>query len=244
MKKNITENHWLRKRPIAHRGLHNIANGIPENSLAAFEEACSHNFPLELDVRVTKDDKAIVFHDSNLLRLTGKNERVSNLTSDELTQLKLSKTEEHIPLLTDVLKLVNGRVPILIEIKRHFLPGKLEDAVIDALKDYKGEFAILSFNPFAIHQINHKAPEFIVGINIGRIEKPFFRTVMFNKFINSYSLPQFVSYSMNGSIPEYSSEYYKKIHLPILAWTVTSKNAELKARRFADNIIFERYIPE
>lgn len=244
MKKNIPADHWLRTRPIAHRGLHNNADGIPENTLASFEAACQKGFPIELDVRITLDGQAIVFHDFSLKRLTGINKWVSSLTANELKKINVLDTEEHIPLLSDVLELVNGRVPILIEIKRNLLPGIFENVIIKSLKSYNGEFAILSFNPIALRYLHATAPEYISGINIGRAEKIFFKTDLFNKFINNFSFPNFISYSMNGGVPHHSASFFRKYDLPILAWTVASREDEIKARGFADNIIFEKFIPK
>jgi glycerophosphoryl diester phosphodiesterase len=243
MKKIIHSDHWLRARPIAHRGLHDISKGIPENSLKAFEQACLNNFPIELDVRITLDGKAAVFHDMNLSRLTGNNKWISRLSSNVIKNFRLLNTNEHIPLLEDVLKLVNGRVPVLIEIKRNLLPGILEDAVMNVLKDYKGEFAILSFNPVALRYIHEREPEYLSGINIGRLEKFLFKTNIFNKFIYNLSKPHFISYSINGKMPMNSVSFFRKMDLPILAWTVDSEQDEKYAREFADNIIFEKYVP-
>ncbi len=244
MKKNIPADHWLRTRPIAHRGLHDISAGRPENTLASFEHACNKGFPIELDVRITLDGKAIVFHDFSLKRLTGINKWVSSVPAKEFKKIKVLDTEEHIPLLDEVLELINGRVPVLIEIKRNLLPGIFENVIIKSLEKYNGEFAILSFNPIALRYLHDVAPEYISGINIGRAEKIFFKTNLFNKFINNFSFPHFISYSMNGDVPYYSASFYRKYDLPILAWTVSSKEDQVKAKGFADNIIFEKFIPE
>jgi glycerophosphoryl diester phosphodiesterase len=244
MKKIITRDHWLLARPISHRGLHDKANGIPENSLRAFEESCRKGYPIELDVRVTRDGKAAVFHDMTLMRMTGIHNFISIMDSKKVHNIKLLNTDEHIPMLDEVLDLVKGRVPVLIEIKRNLLPGVLENAVLRAVKSYKGEFAILSFNPVALRYIHENAPDHISGINIGRAEKHFFTTSFFNNFIHNYAHPQFISYSMNGLPPTFSAKFFKDKNLPVLAWTVSSESDEKKARAFADNIIFEGYTPK
>ncbi len=240
----IPKDHWLRVSPIAHRGMHNNSSSLPENTLASFEEACKKGYAIELDVRTTKDGKAVVYHDSNLKRLTGINKKVKNLSSKEITNFLILNTQERIPLLDEVLELVNGRVPVLIEIKRNFLPGRLENYVINTLRTYKGEFAVLSFNPFALRYIHTQAPDYISGINIGNIEKFAFKNKLFNKFINNFSSPHFISYSLRGSVPKISTIFFRKLNLPILAWTVSSIDEEISARKFADNIIFESYIPK
>ncbi|HUQ85838.1 MAG TPA: glycerophosphodiester phosphodiesterase family protein [Candidatus Limnocylindrales bacterium] len=244
MKKIIPPDHWLRTRPIAHRGLHDINKGIPENSISAFEEACQKGFPIELDVRITGDGKAVVFHDFLLKRLVGINKWVSSMSASSLGKLKILDTGEKIPLLDEVLEHINGRVPVLIEIKRNLLPGIFENLVVSSLKNYNGEFAILTFNPIALRYLHHQVPDYISGINIGNAEKFLFKISSFNNFVNNFCAPQFISYSLRGKVPDFSAKYFNAQNLPILAWTVHSHEEEKFARQFADNIIFEQYLPE
>ena len=94
---------------IAHRGIHNNLN-IPENSIKSFKRAISKNIPIELDIHLTSDDKLVVFHDDNLIRMTGLYKKIRKCTYDEISKLKLLNTNEVIPLLSDVLDLINGKV--------------------------------------------------------------------------------------------------------------------------------------
>ena len=112
MKKNID---FILKTPIAHRGLHNVK--APENSLAAFRLAIEHGNVIELDVHMLADGKIVVFHDDNLKRMTGVDAVIKDKTFAELSKLWLKKSSQKIPLLTEVLDLVDGKVPIIIEIK-------------------------------------------------------------------------------------------------------------------------------
>lgn len=241
---SISSDHWLRSRPIAHRGLHNLSNTIPENSLAAFELACSKHIPIEIDVRISKDGEAVVFHDSNILRITGINLKIDKLISKELTRFNILSTDEHIPLLKEALDQIGGRVPVLIDIKNFFLPGRTENIVLNVLKSYKGEFAIESFNPWSVGYMRRNFPEYITGLIIGKTERFLLQAPYTNSLINKIASPQFISYNLSGrhAMSSFTS-YFKRLNLPIIAWTVKSTEDEKKARKFADNIIFENYLP-
>ncbi len=108
---------FLTENLIAHRGYHNMKAGIPENSVGAFEKAIENHYMIELDVHILKDNKIIVFHDDNLERMTGVKKQLKNCTYEEIKDLKLNKTNYTIPLFEEVLKLIDGKVPILIELK-------------------------------------------------------------------------------------------------------------------------------
>lgn len=127
MKKNTD---FLKQNLIAHRGMHSIKNGIPENSIKAFEKAIENSYIIELDVHILKDKSVIVFHDDNLKRMTGLNKDVRDVSYNEIKDLKLQNTNFNIPLLKDVLKLVDGKVPIIIELKTDVKCGSLEKETI------------------------------------------------------------------------------------------------------------------
>lgn len=131
---------------IAHRGLHNIDKGIPENSLSAFKNACKKGLAIELDVRLTKDGRVVVFHDKSLKRMCGVDSEISEFTYEQLLAFKLKDTDEKIPLLSQVLKLVKGRVPLLIEIKGGQGLFDLEKRTYHLLKKYDGDYAVQSFS--------------------------------------------------------------------------------------------------
>lgn len=115
----MNEKSFLTRNLIAHRGLHDINNGIVENSLEAFDLAVQKKYIIELDVQILKDNNIVVFHDNNLHRLTGVNKNISEVTYEEIKDLKLRNTNSYIPKLEEVLNFINGRVPILIEIKNN-----------------------------------------------------------------------------------------------------------------------------
>lgn len=132
----MKELEFLSRSLIAHRGYYNNKKGIPENSVLAFKKAIDNNYLIELDVRLTKDQKLVVFHDDNLKRVCGVNKRVKDLTYKELLKYNLFDTTLKVPLFSDVIKLVNGRVPILIETKYHNRYGVLEKILINELEAF------------------------------------------------------------------------------------------------------------
>lgn len=133
---------------IAHRGFH--SKDFPENSLPAFELAAKKNLPCEIDVRLTKDCKIVAFHDSNLMRMCGIDAQLSDFTYKQLSAFRLNGTQYGIPLLSQVLKIIDGKVPLLIEIKGEGSFGALEKRLAVLLDKYKGSFAVESFNPFSL----------------------------------------------------------------------------------------------
>ena len=108
---------WIKSNPIAHRGLHDKSKGVIENSISAFNEAIKYRYPIEMDVQLTKDNEVIVFHDSNLMRLTGLNQEISNLNLNNLIKIKLLNSNDCIPSFAEVLHVINSQVPIIVELK-------------------------------------------------------------------------------------------------------------------------------
>lgn len=236
---------WIKSKPIAHRGLH--GNEIPENSIAAFENALAFNLPIELDVQLTNDKKIIVFHDDNFLRLTGIDKFVNLTNWDSIKQYRINNTSHAIPLLSDVLDLVNGKVPLLIETKNFSRPNALEENLVDILKSYKGEFAVQSFNPLAVRWLKNNAPEIMRGQISARFrEMPVplhFKYILRNLTLNFTAKPHFINYNIDD-LPYLPVELYRNHGLPILAWTVKTKAQLFKARELCDNFVFEKLSPE
>ncbi len=233
---------WLVSLPIAHRGLHNA--DFPENSIGAFENAAQNNFAIELDVRLSDDENVIVFHDDSLTRMTSADGYVCNFSLAELKELKLSNTEYSIPTLEEVLKLVSGRVPILIEIKNSNKVGVLEAKTAKLLASYKGDVAVQSFNPYSMEYFKNNAPQILRGqlsTYFTKDELSFFKRYMLKRLkMNFVSKPDFISYNF-VNLP---NRYVTRAKLPVLAWTVRS-NAEMEqVLPYCDNIIFEKFIPE
>lgn len=235
---------WLVCQPIAHRGLHDKEK--PENSFSAFQNAIDNGYAIELDVQMIADGTLVVFHDESLSRLTDNDGYIKFLNKSDLDILTLKGSKEKIPTFEDTLKFINGRTPILIEIKNKSKVGDLEKKVIELLKNYKGQFAIESFNPYVLQYFYKHAPNILRGQLAGYLKKekmPFFqrfalKRMMLNKHI---SRPDFIAYEAKY-LPNRFVNKFKK--LPLLAWTVRSQNEYLKVVKYSDNVIFEDFEPK
>lgn len=238
-------NSWLVNVLISHRGLHNKEKGIPENSLLAYEKAIEKGYGIELDIQEIEDGTPIVFHDIKLSRLTGQDGYTNNIKPENLKNYKLQGTNETIPTLEETLKFINGRTPLLIEIKNNFRPGNMEKKIVELLNNYKGDFAIVSFNPYILNWFKHKAPDFLrgqtssffKGDNLSLIKKLLLKRLR----LNNLSQPDFISYDTRN-LPNRFVKKYKKI--PLLAWTVRSQQEYLRVIKHCDNIIFEGFEPK
>lgn len=238
----MNKDHWLLSRPIAHRGLHN--EEIPENSIASFSLAIEAGYPIETDVRIIDDGTVVVFHDDKLARMTGKDGYCSNLTKNDLDEIRLGKSDEKIPSFEAFLQFVNGRVPLLIEIKNDNKVGILENKVLQLLRSYNGEFAVQSFNPYSLEHFKQNEPGILRGQLSCVFDKKdvgFIRRWLLSRLkLNKVSCPDFISYGFWG-LP---SKYVSKTELPVLAWTIRSQTDSDKVADYCDNIIFEGFVPQ
>jgi len=226
----------------AHRGLH--GNGVPENSMQAFELACQGGFGIELDVQLSSDGVVMVFHDDTLNRVTGVDNKVCNLTCEELTKISLSGTDQTIPTFIDVLKLVNGRVPLLVELKGESFDVSLCKKVADILVEYKGEFCVESFNPLLIREIKKYLPDTFRGqlyTNVCRDKKSHsaLNVIISLMALNFLATPDFIAYNKldRKSLPVLLAA--KLYRAPSFVWTTRGK-AELEtAHSLGELPIFE-----
>lgn len=234
----IDKDCWLLNTPIAHRGL--WGGKIIENSLSAYQNAVDNGYAIEIDLYSTKDGQIVCFHDITLDRMTKEKGFIYDKTLTELKALSLAGSNEKIPALTEVLELVDGKVPLLIEFKDQPDSSYIEKAV-KILKNYSGKFAVQAFNPLYLRKIKNLAPEFIRGI-LGTHVPPktcnfITRRVVKNLSLNFLIKPDFISYNHQG-LP-----VKNKKNLPVLAWTVTDSKSAKTALKYANNIIFESFIP-
>jgi len=234
-------NDWILKRPIAHRGLHD--DNVPENSLAAFEAAIEAGYPIEIDVQLTRDKVPVVYHDDHFLRLTGLKKRVTKAMFKVVRGLKIADSDEDVPTFGEVLECVDGRVPLLIEIKRNKGSRGIERVVMDMLKDYKGEFAIQSFNPMALRKVRKIDPSIYCGLlssklsemKMLRIKKAAVR----NARLFFLAKPDFVSFEINSFPNDRVKRFREELKLPIIGWTIKTKEDIERALEFCDGMIFE-----
>ena len=235
-------NSWIVHKYIAHKGFHTSTE--PENSLGAFQNAINKDYAIELDVQMISDGNIVVFHDELLGKLTGKDGYISNLKKTDLKNYHILGSEYTIPLLTDVLKCVNGQTPILIEIKNSGKVGPLEEKLLEILKKYKGEYAIQCFNPYVLEWFLANAPEIsrgqlssnFKGEKLAFLKKFVLRRLGFVKKTKA----NFISYEAQ-SLPNRFVKKYS--NLPLLAWTVRSQSEYIKVAKYCDNIIFENFEP-
>lgn len=242
MKKDLS---FLKSNLIAHRGLHNISIGIPENSMLAFSKAIEKKYIIELDVHILKDGQVVVFHDDNLKRITGVNKNVKDMTYNEISKLKLQDTNNYIPLFKDVLNLINGQVPVIIELKYDTKCGLLEKEVLNILKNYNGKFAIKSFSPFSIRYIRKHNPEIIRGQLASDFKKNhtmnIFKKIFYkNLFFNFMTKPDFISYDIRALPNNKILKLRKKMF--IMGWTIRNEKDLLKAKKYCDNFICENIL--
>lgn len=234
---------WLVEKYVAHRGLHDEES--PENSLSAFEKAIQKGYVIELDVQQIADGTVVVFHDSSLSRLTGQDGYLKNLIQEDLSACYLGGTKETIPTLQQALDLIDGRTPIIIEIKNTLKVGSLESATLDILKNYKGQFAIMSFNPYVLSWFKENAPEILRGQLSAFFKKDKLsiikKVVLKKMLLNKVAQPNFIAYEAEH-LP---NRYVRKFNnLPLLAWTVRSQEEYMRVVKYCDNIIFENFEPK
>jgi glycerophosphoryl diester phosphodiesterase len=238
---------WLFQKPIAHRGLHSCDSECPENSLKAFERATRKGFPFELDVQLLSDGNVCVFHDSNTKRMTGVNRPIKELSAVEIKKMSLLESDQKIPLLEEVLSLVQGSIPLLIEIKSIGEVGKLENAVSFVLSGYRGKYALLSFNPHTLRWFRENLPGAPRGQLAGDFKDKkipaFRRLLMRNLLLNSISKPDFIGYDVRY-LPSFSASILRTRGVSIIGWTVRSHDELKRAGSYCDNIVFECFVPE
>ncbi len=234
---------WLESARIAHRGLHTDDARRPENSLAAFGAAVQQGYPIELDVHLTADGVVVVLHDNTLERMTGDPRRVAEIELGELRELRLLGTDERVPTLREVLDLVDGAVPLLVEVKNPSdTVGPLENAVVDELKDYRGEVAIQSFNPFSLAAVRDAAPEIPRGQLSGSFEGEDLALhevfVLRNLLMNWKSRPVFIAYELDA-LPTWGTTLQRTRGWLLLGWTATSPEELARADELCDGVIFD-----
>lgn len=237
---------WITDRPITHRGLHS-GTAVPENSLLAFKKSIDANLPIECDIQFMKDETIVVFHDDTLERLTGIQGKISDLTLSHLENLYLYKTKEQIPTLTNLFTLVNGRVPILIEIKGRDFSPKKGNILKNIIKSYSGEIALQSFNPMALTWCRKNIPH----IPRGMISYDWNNSGLksYQKFLLRYMLfyfqvsPSFISIKSDYLDSTIINIIRNQFKIPILGWTIKSSDEVMQYKELMNNFIFENFSP-
>ncbi len=241
------------KSPISHRGLHDRSKGRIENAPLSFAAAIEGGYGIELDVQLSSDGKAMVFHDYHLGRLTHEDGPVAQRTSAQLQDIQLKDSTDTIPTLEMVLNQIAGQVPVLIEIKDQdgaMGPnvGPLEQAVADCLDGYDGDAAVMSFNPHAMAAVQSLKTGRALGLVTDRFEESDWPTVPASRCAELADIPDydrlgltFISHNQS-QLDDAAVARVKSQGATILCWTIKSKEAEDKARRIVDNVTFEGYL--
>jgi len=233
---------------IAHRGLHD--KNIPENSMAAFERAIKYGYAIELDVQKTSDDQLVIFHDESLYRMCGVKKKITECTLTELDGLVLKGSSEGIPKLIDVLNLVQGAVPLLIEIKPEGDWKKTTTLLAKIMEKYHGEFWVESFHPLALRLYRKLSPNTIIG----QLANDLFQAknshsfiekfLLSNLLLNWLSRPDFVAYNYKYRKKNAFRICQKSKHMKTAAWTVKNQTTLDVLKNEFDIFIFEGFIPK
>ena len=238
--------------PLAHRGYHDASRGRPENGLAAFRAAIAAGYGIELDVQLSADGEAMVFHDETLDRMTSETGLVAGCRAGELRRIRLDGSDDMIPTLTDALALVAGRVPVLIEIKEGLdsmtaTSGRLEAATARALVAYQGPVAVMSFNPHCMAEMARIAPLVPRGLTTDPYDPADWHplaaaTCHRLREIPDYdaTLSSFISHKA-ADLARPRVAALKAQGAVVLCWTIRSPAAAALARKTAHNITFESF---
>lgn len=234
----------------AHRGLHDNKSEAPENTLRAFLLAVEHGYGIELDVQLTKDKIPVVIHDYNLKRACNEDVKISEYNYEDLLKFNLFGSQERLPTFKEVLKLVDGKVPLIIELKIPWKADTLCELVSDMLKDYKGIYCIESFNPFGLAWYKKHFPKVVRGQLATDFMKEKVEGSKFQYFVlkhlllNFYTKPNFIAYHhiyKTGLSYTICRIIYK---VKTVAWTIQSQKDLEESKNYYELFIFESFIPE
>ena len=233
----------------AHRGLFDNESDAPENSMKAFKKAVDAGFGMEMDIQLTKDGQMVVFHDFSLKRMCGVEGKVCEYTFDELQQFSLLKSEEKIPLFTEVLKLVDGKVPLIIEYKIETPDASVCEVGNEILKDYKGVYCIESFNPFGVHWYKKHRKDVVRGqlseefLKNGSPKTPVYFIVA-KLLTNFWTKPDFIAYNALN-YKNWSRRICRNLYGNLaVTWTIKSQEQLDEMRKYFDMFIFDSFVPD
>ncbi len=243
---------FLVERPFAHRGLHDPDAGIVENTAEAFRAAIGKGYAIECDVVLAGDGEAVVFHDDRLERLTTGTGRTDARSVAELKAIPF-RQEGATGFLTlpELAELVDGRVPLLVEMKSYWNGDvRLAERTVAHLRDYPGPLAVMSFDPVLLAHVRLLAPEMVRGLTACPFTHAFWRRVLPTPLRISLQMmdhlevtrPEFVSFDADA-LPSWQAAVFRRMRLPVLCWTVRDSRTAQRVRRYADRITFEGFLP-
>lgn len=229
---------WLTARPIAHRGYHDLNKTRWENTLSAFQAAIDNDYTIECDIHLSADGVPVVFHDEKLERLTGMQGFINEKTAAEMAAMRIGGTQDHAPTLAEMLKLVDGKVPLVIELKG--IEGKdagLVEKVAAELKDYQGKAALMSFDHWLIRDFKRFAPDRPSGLTAWGM-KPEEIELHFTMLAHDID---FVSYHWEHLPNPFITFVRERLAMPVITWTVRDEAAKAKTYEQADQMTFEGF---
>ena len=248
----MTQLDWLTARPVAHRGLHDAAAGVIENTTSAFSAALASGYAIETDIQISADGEAMVHHDDALGRLTEGSGALANLSADEIKAVPFKATAERVLTLGELCDLVGGRAPLVIELKSHFNGDRrLVQRAAQVLAGYAGPAAVMSFDPGMVEGARVIAPQLVRGIVAERHYDhaewqrlpPSAKRRLAWLLHAHRTRPHFVAYGIKD-LPAVAPLVARWVFgLPLLTWTVRSADDRATAARWADQMIFEGWRP-
>lgn len=231
---------WLTERAIAHRGEWSDGPAMPENSLPAFESAASHGYAVELDVQQSADGVTVILHDEELKTMTGEPGLVSEKTLAQLRELRLLTSAETIPTLEEALDVIDGRVPVFVEIKNPGAVGALEDDVARQLSEYRGKACVMSFNPNSLARVAQTAPQVprgqLSGFFRGEDLAWYKKFLLKNMLLNFISKPDFIAYDLHD-LPLLRTTLQRWRGRPLIGWTAQTAAEREAAAQTCDAVI-------
>lgn len=231
----------------AHRGLHDKDKGVPENSLKAFDLAVRGGFGMEFDLQLTKDGQVVVHHDLTIQRTCGVDRNINEMTYEELSGYRLFGTEERVPLFTEVLKLVNGRTPLIIELKSYDRQEELCQKTVDLLRGYSGLYCVESFDPRIVRWFREHQPQVVRGQLMCRKPQQDMSAladfVGRNLLTNFYTRPHFEAYDFHTR-HNLSLRLARRVFgMQEVSWTLRSLEDYRVAKGEKCLCIFEKFLP-
>ena len=250
MKKRQIEPNYLRPHCIAHRGLFDNTGDAPENTIPAFKKAADAGYGIELDVQLTMDKHIVVTHDYDLKRICNTDKLVNNLSYQELRQYKIFNSNELIPLFSEVLKVIDGKVPLLVEIKAEGVYEETCRLTAEILSAYSGVYIIESFSPHVVNWYRRNHPEIIRGqLADDFVKQRYFKSILLNLALtnmafNVLTRPDFIAYNHYYSDKKCLKFWKKTLGCSLAAWTVKSQAELDNISKIFDIIIFDGFMPK
>jgi glycerophosphoryl diester phosphodiesterase len=240
---------FITARPIAHRGLHDFSKGVVENTASAFQAAIEKGYAIECDLQLTADGEAVVFHDEHLARLTDASGMVKDLTAAQMKALTIRHSQDRVQTLAELLAQVKGQAPLVVELKSHWDGDtRLAARAIEVLKDYRGPCCLMSFDPDAIDAVRRLSPGTIRGIVGERAFDSYYDSLPLKTQMElrtfshvSRTRPDFVSFQFED-LPWAPLTAMRAAGMPVITWTIRSKDEATTALRKSDQVTFEGFL--